>query len=431
MFAIQILIENKVKTVIIDACPQFKNISPDKIKLKFNKFYNILLKIFILFSKEEKISVSIFKTKKPKPNIKRFLDAMLGKIILDKPPIVEFIVDKAVMQPITENIIGKKWVDAPFETEYMGGLSNFLKKDIENLNSWLDNQILFWYHMGYDYVLECDGVWLPATSIETIDTADKELRRKRSWQAMRNCQIETLDDFEKYPWPEVTEANFYIPGYISDHLPDGLGFMTYHAYGIFEHTSRLMGYENLCINLIENPPFVKMVVDKVGDLIYQYYKNLLELDNISAIFQGEDLGFNTQTLISPNDLKTYFLPWHKKYAKLFHEKNKPYFLHSCGKIDVIMEDLINDVKIDGKHSFQDGVAPINEAKDLWGDRICLLGGVDIDKLSRLDPENLRKYIRKIIDYCSPGGRFAIGSGNSIPSYIPIENYLTMLNEALK
>ena len=31
-----------------------------------------------------------------------------------------------------------------------------------------------------------------------------------------------------------------------------------------------------------------------------------------------------------------------------------------------MEDLIDDVKIDGKHSFQDGVASINEAKDLWG-----------------------------------------------------------------
>jgi len=106
-------------------------------------------------------------------------------------------------------------------------------------------------------------------------------------------------------------------------------------------------------------------------------------------------------------------------------------LHSCGKIDAIMEDLIEDVKIDGKHSFQNGVASINEAKDLWGDRICLLGGVDIDKLSRLDPENLRKYVRKIIDYCSPGGRFAIGSGNSIPSYIPVENYLTMLNEAFK
>lgn len=30
--------------------------------------------------------------------------------------------------------------------------------------------------------------------------------------------------------------------------------------------------------------------------------------------------------------------------------------------------------------------------------------------------------------CAPGGRFALGAGNSIPSYIPVENYLIMLDE---
>ena len=29
-----------------------------------------------------------------------------------------------------------------------------------------------------------------------------------------------------------------------------------------------------------------------------------------------------------------------------------------------------------------------------------------------------------------GGRYAVGSGNSIPSYIPVENYLAMVDEAL-
>ena len=33
--------------------------------------------------------------------------------------------------------------------------------------------------------------------------------------------------------------------------------------------------------------------------------------------------------------------------------------------------------------------------------------------------------------CAPGGRFAIGSGNSIPDYVPVENLLTMLDEVLK
>ena len=39
-------------------------------------------------------------------------------------------------------------------------------------------------------------------------------------------------------------------------------------------------------------------------------------------------------------------------------------------------------------------------------------------------------MKVIIDACTPGGKFALGAGNSISSYIPVENYLTMIDEAL-
>jgi uroporphyrinogen decarboxylase len=42
---------------------------------------------------------------------------------------------------------------------------------------------------------------------------------------------------------------------------------------------------------------------------------------------------------------------------------------------------------------------------------------------------VRAYVRRLIDTCGPRGRFAVGSGNSIPSYIPVQNYLTMVDEA--
>jgi uroporphyrinogen decarboxylase len=88
-------------------------------------------------------------------------------------------------------------------------------------------------------------------------------------------------------------------------------------------------------------------------------------------------------------------------------------------------------RIDGKHSFQDNVLPVTQAKRLYGNRIAILGGIDVHQLSTLEPNALRKYVRGIIDECSPGGRFAVGAGNSIPSYVPVENYLTLLDEALR
>jgi uroporphyrinogen decarboxylase len=52
----------------------------------------------------------------------------------------------------------------------------------------------------------------------------------------------------------------------------------------------------------------------------------------------------------------------------------------------------------------------------------------MDKLSRLDEDELRVYVRDILDECMPH-RFALGSGNTVANYIPVRNYLAMLDEA--
>ena len=143
------------------------------------------------------------------------------------------------------------------------------------------------------------------------------------------------------------------------------------------------------------------------------------------------MGFKTSTLISPSDLKKYVLPWHKKIAELAHEHNLLYILHACGNLEPVMEDLIEEVKIDAKHSFEDEIMPVTEFKKKYGKRIAVLGGVDVDKLTRLKEKDLRIYVRKILDDCMPEGGYALGSGNSIANYIPVENFLIMLDEGLR
>ncbi len=200
---------------------------------------------------------------------------------------------------------------------------------------------------------------------------------------------------------------------------------------MFEHLSWIMSYEGLCIALYDNPELVQAVSDRLGELMVEYYRRLVEFDGVIALFQGDDMGFKSQTLIAPDDLRKFVLPWHKRLAQVAHQAGIPYFLHSCGNVETVMEDLIEDVGIDAKHSFEDVIIPIAQFQELYGDRIGVLGGVDINRLTMDTPEQLRRYVRSVIDTCAPRGRFAVGSGNSIPSYIPLQNYLTMLDEALR
>ena len=124
-------------------------------------------------------------------------------------------------------------------------------------------------------------------------------------------------------------------------------------------------------------------------------------------------------------------------------------LYFCHRFDLdtpieevvwVMNDLIQDVSIDGKHSYEDAIIPVEEFQARFGGRygsdaasgrrIACLGGIDLNILAAGTPEQVRQRTRTLVVTCGGRGRYAIGSGNSIPSYVPVDNYLAMVDEAL-
>ena len=93
-----------------------------------------------------------------------------------------------------------------------------------------------------------------------------------------------------------------------------------------------------------------------------------------------------------------------------------------------MDDLIDDVQIDGLHSFEDTIKSVSETKQRYGHRIAVLGGIDVDFLCRSDEAAVRRRTRRTLDECQPGGGFCLGTGNSVANYVPFDNYLAMLDE---
>lgn len=140
------------------------------------------------------------------------------------------------------------------------------------------------------------------------------------------------------------------------------------------------------------------------------------------------MGFRGGPLISPDDLREFVIPGHKLMAGLSHQSGRPYLLHSCGDLSLIMEDLIEVVGIDARHSFEDTIKDVVTAKKRYGDRIAILGGIDVDFLCRSSEPGIRSRVRETLDRCMPGGGYCLGSGNSIANYIPVDHYLVMLDE---
>ena len=94
-----------------------------------------------------------------------------------------------------------------------------------------------------------------------------------------------------------------------------------------------------------------------------------------------------------------------------------------------MEDLIA-AGIDAKHSNEDQIAKFPVWVERYGDRIGNFGGIDTDAVCRLSKPEMREYIAEVVAKSKGHGGFAFGSGNSIPRFVPVDQYLTM-NEVVR
>jgi uroporphyrinogen decarboxylase len=240
-----------------------------------------------------------------------------------------------------------------------------------------------------------------------------------------------MEEYEAYPWPDVEKITTRALEWYERNLPDDMCVIGGLVGHFAENLSWLMGYETLCHALYEDRDLVAAVARRTLAIDREVVKRLCQFDRVKAIWGSDDMGYRSGTLISPDDMREFVLKGHRVLASFSHMHNRPYLLHSCGDLSEIMEDLIGDVRIDAKHSFEDTIEDVRDAKRKYGDRLALLGGMDVDFLCRADDDTVRRRVRSTLSTCMAGGGYCLGTGNSVANYIPIDNYLAMLDEGRK
>jgi len=261
-------------------------------------------------------------------------------------------------------------------------------------------------------------------------TQGNQNRGTRRWLEEGKADISTFEEFEKYPWPDGKTWDTRALEWYEKNLPDDMCLVGRSGH-FCEYLCWLMGYETLCYALYEQPDLVQAMADRILALETAATKVLLQSPRVKIFWASDDLGFKTGLMFSPDQMRKYVLSGHKKLAEMAHPKGVPYLLHAYGKRTDILEDLIEDVKLDAIHSFEDTIEHITDAKKAYGNRMSLIGGIDVDFLCRSDEQAIRDRVRKTVEVCQPGGGFCLGTGNSVANYIPMKNYLTMLDEGRK
>lgn len=245
--------------------------------------------------------------------------------------------------------------------------------------------------------------------------------------------IQTRDDFNNYPFDDIPRIFWekYTPHLeaIRKTLPPGMKAFGGCGYGIFESSQDLVGYEYLCVMQYTDPELFRDIFIKIGLLYEELWTEMIKrYDDIFVFYRmGDDLGFKSATLLEHDTIRTHILPQYKKIISIVHKANKKFLLHSCGNIFDIMEDII-DVGIDAKHSNEDEIAPFEKWIELYSSRIGLFGGIDVNTLCLNNYEDVYKTVlNKGEKYRNSAWGYGIGSGNSIPEYVPIEGFQAMID----
>jgi uroporphyrinogen decarboxylase len=281
---------------------------------------------------------------------------------------------------------------------------------------------LAFFRLGYDYAV----ILVPGMSFaETIVR-----RKKETYSLNEGSVIRTRKEFDAFAWPEPSRADYGILERLGRDLPPGMKLIPYAPNGVLENVIDLVGYEALCYMLAEDPHLAEDVFQQVGERLLEYYAAVLRSDSVGACFANDDWGYQTSTLLSPDALRRLVFPWYRRIVEIAHAAGKPVILHSCGYYEEIIEDIIGDMGFDGRHSYEDQIMPVEDAYERLCGRIAVLGGIDVDFICRSGPEEVYSRARSMLERASERGGYALGTGNSVPEYVPDENYFALLRAAL-
>lgn len=236
--------------------------------------------------------------------------------------------------------------------------------------------------------------------------------------------------FDAYRWPDPEKADYAYIDKLSEVTPKGMKLGIVGPGGVLENTTFLLGFENMCYLLADGSGLAEDVFSAVGSRLVKMYSRAIQHPAVGFLIGNDDWGFKSQLMLSPDDMRRLVFPWHRQIVEAAHAAGKPAMIHSCGNLTSVMDELIDELGYDGKHSYEDTIQPVEEAYDQYGSRIAILGGIDVDFLCRSTPEAVYERSAAMVAKASTRGGYALGSGNSIPKYVPPDNYFAMIKAAL-
>ena len=193
----------------------------------------------------------------------------------------------------------------------------------------------------------------------------------------------------------------------------------------------LMGYEQICFNLYDDPD---MLVD-IFKLSNEYNKEAARIcvaAGADALVLADDLGDSHNGFMKVDHFRRYLLPYLAELAEYIDNLGVPVLLHCCGHFMPYLDDLAQ-TKIAAIHPLQRTAGmDLRTVKERYGRRFGIVGNIDSSRtLPFGTPEQVAAEVREAIDIAAPGGGYVLASDHSLHDGIPVHNIVEMFRVGLE
>jgi len=206
--------------------------------------------------------------------------------------------------------------------------------------------------------------------------------------------------------------------------PEGF-FVVSIGFSLFERAWTLCGMENLLAGMVVQKPAVHTLLDRITEFDLALIDRSCAYD-IQMVRLGDDWGHQRGLLMGPQLWREFIKPRIGRLFERIRARGKRVMLHSCGKIDEILPDLI-ECGLDVFNPFQPEVMDVRAIKKRHGRQLSFYGGISTQRtLPFATVRQVKEEVKSLLEEIGKGGGYIASPAHDIPGDARPENVAAML-----
>ena len=288
--------------------------------------------------------------------------------------------------------------------------STDLEDALQNHLLKLGSDIGFFADLGYDRVQDVFGVvW--------DRSVDKDIGN------VEGCVLPE-PSLSGYTFPDPLDPRFFAD------IPERIGkygdrFRVFQiGFSLYERAWTLRGMEHLLMDFLDHPDFVHDLLNAIADYNMAQVRQALKYD-IDAVYFGDDWGQQHGLQMGPKLWHKFIYPVLKRMYGVVREAGKYVFIHSCGDVDELFDDLIG-IGLNCFNPFQPEVMDVAALHQQYRGRLTFHGGLSTQRtLPYGSVDDVRRETERLLEMGREGG-YIFAPAHDVQGDVPLENMLTFI-----